>query len=263
MSEARGVPGAGSYEAQIYSDAWGQGEADSGEEDALAKVDRALAMEVNIPLDHKGELVAFREVRLWKVPSQGDLTKLKNRINDEWIKPLNLKQQDIVRASGLGAPYVCYLLKDPNSPNMNRRRKIEAFSVLTELFRKYDQKVVTKEDFIRLRNQRVANRFQGPRQDRSGRNANGTAARQQQKRRRRRPGPYGEEDADDDDDGSQLDDEVTDPSARLRRKRRAMYAAQAGKDDLESLFRFLERVPHDARATVCVCSGVGPCRVRV
>lgn len=243
LSEGGGIPGAGSYEAQIYSDAWGQGEAESGEDDHTGKVDRALAMEVNIPLDHKGELVTFREVRVWKVPSQLDLTKLKNRINEEWIKPLNLKQQDIVRASGLGAPYVCYLLKDPNSPNMNRRRKIEAFSVLTELFRKFDSKNVTKDDFIRLRNQRVANRFQGPRQDRSGRNANGQT-RQQQKRRRRRTGPYGEDEADDDDEGSQLDEDLNDPAARLRRKRRVALYAQSKFFELKltRVFVFRTRV---------------------
>lgn len=217
----------GSYEAQIYQDDWGQGEVDgdSGEDDSLSKVDRALPIEVNIPLDHKGELVAFREVHLWKVPTQADLAKLKNRINEEWIKPLNLKQQDIVKASGLGAPYVCYLLKDPNCPNMNRRRKIEAFSVLTELFRKFDAKIVTKEDFVNLRNRRVANRFQGPRQDRSGRGGS-AAGRTQQRRRRRKNDPY---DEDLEDDEVSADEDMNDPSGRMKRRRHKNYGKEKSR----------------------------------
>lgn len=222
------------HESQMYADAWGRvGDNDSESEgengSSSAKIDRSLALEVNIPLEHRGELVSFREVRQWKVPTQMDLAKLKTRINDELMKPLNLRQQDIVKASGLGAPYVCYLLKDPNSPNMNRRRKIEAYSVLTELFRKYDTKTITKDDFIRLRNQRVANRFQGPRQDRSGRGA-GLGRGQQRQRGRRRLGPYGEEEIDDDDDdiGSHLDDDLLDPATKVRRKRRAMFS-EAGE----------------------------------
>ncbi|EZG45746.1 hypothetical protein GNI_136930 [Gregarina niphandrodes] len=216
------------YDGQMYSDAWGQGEPDSADEEAsFAKIDRALAMEVNIPLDNKGELVTFREVRQWKMPTLMELTRLKERINNEWIKPLNLKQQDIVNASGLGAPYVCYLLKDPNSPNMNRRRKIEVYSVLTELFRKYDSKVVTKDDFTRLRNTRIANRFQGPRQDRTNRAAGAAANAVKQQRRRRRRGPYGEEDDGDEDDASTVDEDLQDSTAgsstRARRKRRQLY----------------------------------------
>eukprot|EP01053_Blabericola_migrator_P003284 Blabericola_migrator_1__3283@NODE_1968_length_3487_cov_234_827485_g1252_i0_p1_GENE_NODE_1968_length_3487_cov_234_827485_g1252_i0NODE_1968_length_3487_cov_234_827485_g1252_i0_p1_ORF_typecomplete_len696_score102_78SNF5/PF04855_12/4_1e06PBP1_TM/PF14812_6/1_7_NODE_1968_length_3487_cov_234_827485_g1252_i09153002 len=224
VAEAQNIPGVGPYENQIYSEPWGQTEPDvDSDED---KIDRALAMEVNIPLDHKGELVTFREVRTWKVPSLHDLTKLKHRINEEWIKPLNLKQQDIVKASGLGAPYVCYLLKDPNSPNMNRRRKIEAYSVLTELFRKFDAKQVTREDFVRLKNQRLANRFSGPRQDRSGKNAS-AANRAQPRRRRRRNDAYGEDD-EVEDEGSQVDDEnQLDPSGRKRQRTR-MYPAHDG-----------------------------------
>eukprot|EP01054_Gregarina_sp_Poly1_P008963 Gregarina_sp_Poly_1__8962@NODE_543_length_7587_cov_73_728590_g430_i0_p1_GENE_NODE_543_length_7587_cov_73_728590_g430_i0NODE_543_length_7587_cov_73_728590_g430_i0_p1_ORF_typecomplete_len727_score111_86SNF5/PF04855_12/2_1e05PBP1_TM/PF14812_6/1_1_NODE_543_length_7587_cov_73_728590_g430_i04432623 len=216
MAEAQNVPGVGTYENQIYNEPWGQNEPDvDSDED---KIDRALAMEVNIPLDHKGELVTFREVRAWKVPTNQDLGKLKHRINEEWIKPLNLKQQDIVKASGLGAPYVCYLLKDPNSPNMNRRRKIEAYSVLTELFRKFDAKQVTREDFLRLKSQRLANRFSGPRQDRSGKNAAG-AGRAQPRRRRRRNDAFGDED-DGEDDGSQLDDDTQDSAMRKRHRSR-------------------------------------------
>lgn len=218
MAEAHHVPGVGTYENQIYNEPWGQNEPDvDSDED---KIDRALAMEVNIPLDHKGELVTFREVRAWKVPTLHDLSKLKHRINEEWIKPLNLKQQDIVKASGLGAPYVCYLLKDPNSPNMNRRRKIEAYSVLTELFRKFDAKQVTREDFVRLKNQRLANRFSGPRQERQTKNA-AAAGRAQPRRRRRRNDAYGEDD-DGEDDGSQLDDDSQDPSMRKKHRSR-MY----------------------------------------
>lgn len=229
---AQGVVGMPeTYESQIFNDAWGQGENESGEDDELDKVDRSLPMDVHIPLDMKGELVSFWEVRKWKEPTQGDLNKLKNRINEEWIRPLNLKQQDIVKASGLGAPYVCYLLKDPNSPNMNKRRKIEAWSVLTELFRKYDANIITKEDFMRLRNFRIAQRFQGPRQDRSGRNANGNLNRQQQRRRKgKRAVPYGDDEGEEEDDSSQLDDDLTDYNVRRRKRKSDPYGGgQAGQ----------------------------------
>lgn len=206
----------GGYENQIYNEGWGEGnENESGEDESWLKIDRTLAMEVNIPLDHGGELISFYEVRNWKLPSLNELNRLKTRITDEWIKPLNLKQQDIVRASGLGAPYVCYLLKDPNSPNMNRRRKIEAYSVLTELFRKYDEGLITKEHFTRLRNQRVASRFQGPRAERFTK-VNNSNHMVRMKRRY----SYNNEidgDGEEEEDGSSIEDNMSMKSKRKQR----------------------------------------------
>lgn len=122
-------------------------------------VDITLAASMHIPLDQEGALVRFSEVKRWVNPSPGDLDNLRRRVVREWMQPLQLRQQDIVKATGVGAPYICYLFKDPENPNMTQRRRIEAYSVLSELFEKYDKHVITDDDFLSLKNSRIQSRY--------------------------------------------------------------------------------------------------------
>eukprot|EP01055_Gregarina_sp_Pseudo9_P000841 Gregarina_sp_Pseudo_9__840@NODE_1538_length_1511_cov_30_506793_g1425_i0_p1_GENE_NODE_1538_length_1511_cov_30_506793_g1425_i0NODE_1538_length_1511_cov_30_506793_g1425_i0_p1_ORF_typecomplete_len478_score36_79HNF1_N/PF04814_13/0_0013HNF1_N/PF04814_13/4_6e03Rod_C/PF10493_9/34Rod_C/PF10493_9/0_3_NODE_1538_length_1511_cov_30_506793_g1425_i0761437 len=119
----------------------------------------SLAHSMSINFDSGGELVSFSEVKDWKNPTTQDLVSLRTKVIQEWIKPFALKQQDIVKATGVGAPYICYLFRDPDNSNMTPRRRVEAYCVLSELMRKYETNEVTKDDFIRLRDARVERRY--------------------------------------------------------------------------------------------------------
>lgn len=121
--------------------------------------DVSLAHTMHIPLTHGGKLISFSEVKEWINPDNEQLNQLRDRIQKEWMDPLQLRQQDIVKATGVGAPYVCYLFKDPENPNMTQRRRVEAYSVLSELFRKWDANEIREQDFLSLKNNRIQNRY--------------------------------------------------------------------------------------------------------
>eukprot|EP01054_Gregarina_sp_Poly1_P001282 Gregarina_sp_Poly_1__1281@NODE_1311_length_4417_cov_168_776782_g887_i0_p1_GENE_NODE_1311_length_4417_cov_168_776782_g887_i0NODE_1311_length_4417_cov_168_776782_g887_i0_p1_ORF_typecomplete_len509_score96_60HNF1_N/PF04814_13/0_091HNF1_N/PF04814_13/2e03_NODE_1311_length_4417_cov_168_776782_g887_i0881614 len=126
---------------------------------AMNGVDVSLAQSMSINFECGGELVTFSDVKNWRSPTTPELIDLRSRIVNEWMEPFSLKQQDIVRATGVGAPYICYLFRDPDNPNMTTRRRVEAFCVLSELMRKFDDREVTKQDFIKLRDARVERRY--------------------------------------------------------------------------------------------------------
>jgi hypothetical protein len=106
----------------------------------------------------KGDLISYQEVEDWILPTKSEINAVKQRMFDDWITPLGLRQQDIVKATGLGASYICYLYKDMDHPNMTARRRVECYSVILQLLKKFDRGEVTLDDFREIRDHRIANR---------------------------------------------------------------------------------------------------------
>jgi hypothetical protein len=118
----------------------------------------SLAVTMHIPMHVKGDLISYQEVEDWILPTKSEINAVKQRMFDDWITPLGLRQQDIVKATGLGASYICYLYKDMDHPNMTARRRVECYSVILQLLKKFDRGEVTLDDFREIRDHRIANR---------------------------------------------------------------------------------------------------------
>ncbi|XP_053991429.1 uncharacterized protein LOC128883270 [Hylaeus volcanicus] len=96
-----------------------------------------------------GELVSAADVVVWEFPNLQKLHQLRHRLVS-FMRDNHLKQADICRFTGLSAPYLSFMVKDPTIPNFACRRRVEVFSMLTAFFQKIDSQQITMDEISTL-----------------------------------------------------------------------------------------------------------------
>lgn len=113
----------------------------------LGKLDDPEQYGINLSIG--GELVKSSDVQVWEFPDLAKLQELRDRLV-QFMAENHLKQADICRFTGLGAPYLSFMVKDPTISNFSSKRRVEVYSVLKAFFQKIDNEEVTLDDIARL-----------------------------------------------------------------------------------------------------------------
>lgn len=113
----------------------------------LGKLDDPEVYGINLAIG--GELVTSADVSVWEFPDLQKLHELRHRLV-MFMRDNHLKQADICRFTGLGAPYLSFMVKDPTISNFSSRRRVEVYSMLSAFFNKIDTQQVTLDEISKL-----------------------------------------------------------------------------------------------------------------